>query len=141
MTPSDNIKPQKAWVVFSGKTDLPWLRFLKPGYRHCYALLFDGQNWVTVDPMSHGMDVHVQDIPAEFNMPLWLKTRGVTVVPASIERIAKQAPFSMFSCVEAVKRVLGIQNRWIVTPWQLYRHLLKTSQKTITVKENFSWEV
>jgi hypothetical protein len=28
---------QKAWVVFSGKSDLWWLSILKPGFRHCYS--------------------------------------------------------------------------------------------------------
>ena len=37
--------------------------------------------------------------------------------------ITKPAPFMLFTCVEAVKRVLGIHRRGIVTPWQLYRHL------------------
>jgi len=32
----------KAWVVFSGEADLPWLKILKEGYRHCYVLLNDG---------------------------------------------------------------------------------------------------
>jgi hypothetical protein len=26
-------------VVFSGTTDIPWLRVLKPGFRHCFALV------------------------------------------------------------------------------------------------------
>jgi hypothetical protein len=37
--------------------------------------------------------------------------------------ITKAAPFMLFTCVEAVKRVLGIHRRGIVTPWQLYQHL------------------
>ena len=37
---------QKIWVVFSGYTDLRWLKFLKSGFRHCFVLLHDGKRWI-----------------------------------------------------------------------------------------------
>jgi hypothetical protein len=120
----------EAWVVFSGKTDLPWLRFLKPGFRHCYVLLNDGASWISLDPLSNYMDLSIHhNVPPAFNLPLWLKTRGHTVVRAPVERIRKEAPWMIFTCTEAVKRVLGLHKRFIVTPWQLYRHLVNTSYK------------
>lgn len=121
---------QKAWVVFSGKTELPWLRFLKPGFRHCYALLHDGVNWITVDPLSHFTEVAVhRHVPADFSLPDWLTGRGMTVVPVDAASIPlKPAPWMMFTCVEAVKRILGIHRRLILTPWQLYKFLTSTEQ-------------
>jgi hypothetical protein len=35
------------------------------------------------------------------------------------------APIRPFTCVEAVKRVLGLRAPWVFTPWQLYCHLLQ----------------
>ncbi|MDP4795541.1 MAG: hypothetical protein NWR87_01390 [Rhodospirillales bacterium] len=32
-------------------------------------------------------------------------------------------PLSPYSCVEAVKRVLGIRDRWVMTPWQLRKYI------------------
>lgn len=117
---------QKAWVVFSGETELPWLRALKPGFRHCFVILFDQKYWVTIDPLSNHMETHVQHLPSSFNLPLWFKNRGMEVVPASINHNHKKpAPIMPFSCVEAVKRILGLHHRFIFTPWQLYRHLNK----------------
>lgn len=125
-----------AWVVFTGKTDLPWLRLLKPGFRHCYVLLNDGANWITLDPLSNYLDVSVhRNVPSAFNLPQWLGSRGHKVVPAKVERIRKEAPWMLFTCVEAVKRVLGLHRRFIFTPWQLYRHLANTH------KGEFAWEV
>lgn len=118
----------RAWVVFSGQTDLAWLKILKPGFRHCYVLLNDGKHWVTIDPLSNYMDVSVQEIPGEFNLPLWMKTRGHTIVPAPIEHAARQAPWMVLTCVEVVKRVLGLHKRWIITPWQLFQYLEKPQQ-------------
>lgn len=116
---------QKAWVVFSGQTEISWLKFLKPGFRHCYVLINDGERWTSLDPLSHVTEVSVHHhVPADFDLPAWLESRGNRVVKAPMNRdITKPAPFMLFTCVEAVKRVLGIHRRGIVTPWQLYRHL------------------
>ena len=116
---------QKAWVVFSGQTEISWLKFLKPGFRHCYVLINDGERWMSLDPLSHVTEVSVHHhVPADFELPAWLESRGNRVVKAPMNRdITKPAPFMIFTCVEAVKRVLGIHRRGIVTPWQLYRHL------------------
>jgi hypothetical protein len=116
---------QKAWVVFSGQTEISWLKFLKPGFRHCYVLINDGERWTSLDPLSHVTEVSVHHhVPADFDLPAWLESRGNRVVKAPMKRdITKPAPFMLFTCVEAVKRVLGIHRRGIVTPWQLYRHL------------------
>ncbi len=137
----------KAWVVFSGQADLPWLKILKEGYRHCYILLNDGKHWITIDPLSNYMDVSVHEVPLDFNLPLWMKNRGHIIMPAEIRHVDKQAPWMPFSCVEAVKRVLGIHKSFIFTPWQLYRYLRKeqtarTFQNTHnkSIKGDFAWE-
>ena len=127
---------KEAWVVFSGQTDLPWLKFLKPGFRHCFVLLNDGEHWVSLDPLSNYTDVMVHNVPPQFNLPLWLKDRGHKVLPAAMERHKRPAPCMVFTCVEAVKRVVGIHKRFILTPWQLYRHL---SSNTLN-KGNLAWE-
>jgi hypothetical protein len=116
---------QNAWVVFSGQTDISWLRFLKPGFRHCYVLLNDGERWTSIDPLSHVTEVSVHHhVPADFDLPGWLELRGNRVLKAPMRRdITRAAPFMLFTCVEAVKRVIGVHSRGIVTPWQLYRHL------------------
>ncbi|HEY8190876.1 MAG TPA: hypothetical protein VIG74_00525 [Alphaproteobacteria bacterium] len=117
---------QQAWVVFSGKADMPWLRCLRPGFKHCFVLLRDGTRWISVDPMLNRMEVLLQHVPSDFDMPDWLKERGNIIVPAAIDRSkTRPAPWRPFTCVEAVKRVLGIHQGWIFTPWQLYRHLKK----------------
>ncbi len=116
---------QNAWVVFSGQTEISWLKFLKPGFRHCYVLINDGERWTSIDPLSHVTEISVHHhVPSDFDLPGWLQSRGNRVVRAPLNRdITKAAPFMLFTCVEAVKRVLGIHRRGIVTPWQLYRHL------------------
>jgi len=122
------ISNQKAWVVFSGQTEISWLKWLKPGFRHCFILLNDGQRWVTIDPLSPYTDILVHHhVPADFDLPSWLEQRDLKIIPAHIDKDHKKpAPFMLFTCVEAVKRILGIHKRLILTPWQLYCHLRNT---------------
>ena len=113
-----------AWAVFTGQTELRWLKLLKPGFRHCFVLLNDGRHWITIDPLSPFMEVAVQPVGADFDLPGWLSQQGLIVAKTRVRRgLARPAPWSLFTCVEAVKRVLGIHARFIVTPWQLYRRL------------------
>lgn len=120
-------KPQKAWVVFSGQTDMWWLKCLKPGYRHCYVLINDGEHWLSVDPLSCHTEIIVHHIAPDFDLPDWLRARNFKVVPATMTPQTSPAPWMVYSCVEAVKRILGLHKFWIITPWQLYKALVKTA--------------
>ena len=123
---SETYEPNEAWVVFSGEADLWWLRFLKPGFRHCFAVARDGTNWIVIDPLSPRLDVSVLPLPQSFNLPQWLQGQNLKVLPALIKRdYSKAAPANWFSCVEVIKRFLGIHARLIFTPWQLYCFLTK----------------
>ena len=41
-------------------------------------------------------------------------------------------PLRPYSCVESVKRILGIRAGLVLTPWQLYRHLYKRGTNVLT---------
>jgi hypothetical protein len=133
---------QQAWVVFTGKADLRWLKFLKPGFRHCFVLLNDGEKWTSLDPLSHHTEIVVHHhLPPTFDMPRWLESRGHRVVRTALTRgHTKPAPWMMFTCVEAVKRVLGLHRRFIVTPWQLYCHLSARKNESYVHHGEFAWE-
>lgn len=123
---NDNTLPPSAFVVFCGRADLWWLKFLRPGFRHCFALLNDGRHWIAVDPLLCFTDVAVLPIPAYADLPAWYSKRGFTVVETKVNRsVRKLQPLGIFTCVEAVKRVLGVFAPTIFTPWQLYRFLTK----------------
>ncbi|HYD65520.1 hypothetical protein [Azospirillum sp.] len=114
----------RAWVVFSGAAELWWLRLLRPGFRHCFVALDDGRHWVVVDPLAPFTDVAVLGVPAGWDVPGWFRSLGMTVVAAPVRRgLTRPAPWGPFTCVEAVKRVLGLHAPFVLTPWQLYRRL------------------
>lgn len=114
-----------ALVVFAGRAEMRWLRLLKPGFRHCFAALHDGTGWILYDPLSHATDIRALPGVAAAELAAWFRQRGHTVVavpPRPVHR--RPAPWAPFTCVEALKRVLGIRARRVWTPWQLYRVLV-----------------
>ncbi len=114
----------RAWVIFSDNTDLAWLRLLRPGFRHCFVVLHDGERWIAVDPLAPLLEVTVPPVAAGFDLPGWFAAQGHTVIAAPVRRgLARPAPWGMFTCVETCKRVLGLHDRFVVTPWQLFRRL------------------
>jgi hypothetical protein len=132
---SQKITP-KALVVFSHETDLPWLKILKPGFRHCFVILNDGQSWVSYDPLAHHTEIAVHDLPPSFDLPGWLEGRGHTVIKAEVNHDHKRpAPLMLFTCVEAVKRILGLYALFVLTPWQLFQALQRQQSQEHIYKE------
>ncbi|MBI3443836.1 MAG: hypothetical protein HY055_00325 [Magnetospirillum sp.] len=114
----------RALVVFSGKAELAWLRLLRRGFRHCFVVVETQAGWLCLNPLAHRTALDLWPLALEFDVAGWLRDQGLIVVEARlIQPPRRQAPVSLYSCVEAVKRVLGIHAAWVVTPWQLYRYL------------------
>jgi hypothetical protein len=113
------------WIAFSGKADVAFLKMLRPGFRHCFALIKGDDRWLMVDPMLHKMAIEATQTPVGFDLPAWLRARGYRVVRAPrLEPLRRMACPSPFTCVEAMKRLIGLHNWRIFTPWQLYRYLI-----------------
>lgn len=141
MKPVSATNQNKYWVVFTGKTDIWWLKFLKKEFRHCFVLMNDGRQWISIDPLSAFTDIQTYaHIDCTYDLPQWLMGQGYHVINASINiHHIKPAPFMLFTCVEAIKRILGVHQRTILTPFQLYKFLSK--QTSQTMKGEQSWVV
>lgn len=119
--------PRDVWIVFSDHADLGYLKILKRGFRHCFALIHDGDHWLAIDPMSHYIDFSILPVDPNYDLPIWMAGEGLSIVRVTPNRsIKKPAPLGLFTCVEVIKRFLGIHRRRVLTPWQLYRYLQKT---------------
>lgn len=115
----------KALVLFLDRTNIWWLKWLRRGFRHCSVVVGAGAHWVHVDPLSHRTVVGAVLFDSYAEVRDWLeRCEDVMVVEAELFAAPPRcAPVAIFSCVEAVKRVLGLQDRWILTPYQLYRSI------------------
>lgn len=120
---------QRALVAFSGKTELTWLHMLRPGYRHCFVVIEhisqEGDaSWVLYNPLSTGTQLAVWSSANDETIRTWLVQQGYEVLVAralpATERIFCWRPYT---CVEAIKRLLGLHAPQVFTPWQLYKAL------------------
>jgi len=121
-----------ALVGFSGQVDLPWLRFLKSGFRHCLvAVEFEGY-WIVVNPLSHRTDLAVCGSMAAEQLANHYRAQGLRVVRTrTVDPGRKPAPWRPFTCVEVVMRILGFRAPAILTPWQLYKLITNTQKKNL----------
>ena len=122
---------EDVYVVFADETSLWWLRFLKKGFRHCYLLfpLAEGRVWLEVNPFSNRTLFRLHRYGRAFNLAASL--RGKTVVRGKIAPAPlKCAPLGFFTCVEFVKRTLGIHSFFIITPWQLFKKIKVVGKKS-----------
>jgi len=114
-----------AIVVFGDQVGLFWLRILEPGFRHCFVLLELDNGWVMLDPLAHWMHVAILPPVPSGELAAWYRGHGyraVVVCPDQPPR--RSAPWAPFTCVETVKRALGIHRFGIWTPRQLWRFLV-----------------
>lgn len=112
-------------LVFCHDTDLPWLRFLRPGFRHVFAAMPVAGGWITLDPLSNRLELAFHPLPDGSDLAGWFRQRGHHVLAARRRPPSSAIPFPLtpLTCVGVVKRLLGLRAPFVLTPWQLYRHL------------------
>lgn len=119
----------RAVVVFAEETRLPKLRRLKPGFRHCFAYLAQPDGWVGIDPLSHRLEIRSfpgWDPAADLAAHLRGLGQCALTVPL-LQPPRRLAPPLPFSCVETVKRLVGLHSWSVRTPWELFLELRKIS--------------
>jgi len=119
---------QQAFIVFGGAADLPWLRLLRPGFRHCFAALRDPGGWTVLDPLTGRLVIARLDVPARFDLPGFYRRAGFAVLgPFSpgLPRWRALPPLGPFTCVALCRSVLGPGAPHALTPWGLFRRLQK----------------
>ena len=116
--------PQQLWIGFGGRADQPWLRVLRPGFRHCAAALRDAGGWTVLEPLSGRLMVARLD-GASRDLPTAWRRMGYRVLGP----YAPSAPraglpgLAPFSCVSLCRALLGPGAPFAVTPHGLFRRL------------------
>ena len=114
-------RPAFAYVAFGGAPTHWWTRFLKKGFYHCFLILGNGREWCVIDPVMHFTDfivIKTLNIEHLFIKRGYILVRTVPAVPDEIKFRLRP-----YTCVETVKRFLGIQGTNLWTPYQLFLHL------------------
>ncbi|WP_439579042.1 hypothetical protein [Elioraea sp.] len=123
---ADRLPESMVWVAFSGRADLPWLRLLRPGFRHCFAAVEDNTGWTVIDPLSRRLVVQRLAVDVGFDLPTFWRRAGFRVLGPFVP-LAPSAgvlpPLAPFNCVTACLRLLGLNWPLVLTPFGLYRRL------------------
>jgi len=121
---------QTSVIAISGITQIPWLKLLKPGFRHCFAIIQQGEHWIICEGLSDR--VQINQITTE-QLPAYLASlcsNGIRlhVVRTRRSGIGGSWMFRPFTCVELVKRLCDVRDRLMFTPHQLHRFLLEQNK-------------
>lgn len=114
------------WILFSGRADLPWLRVLKPGFRHCLAAQRDTSGWLLIDPLWGRLVVRRLTTEASETLPDRWRGAGFAVLGPFRPlppRPGLRPILAPLTCVSVCQRLLGLSLPLVVTPWQLWRAL------------------
>jgi hypothetical protein len=129
-------KATPALVVFADACTLKWLRPLRRGFRHCFVLVLSEQGWILCNPCSHYTELDILAARSMGELAAWYREHGLCAVPTVARTPPHRcAPLRPHTCVEAVKRVLGLRAPWVFTPWQLYRHLADRNEVPASPKK------
>ena len=113
-------------VAFENRPDRSWLGWFKAGFRHCYIIANTGLGWRIVDPICSPFSTDVLDGPRVGQVLAGLAATGVSCVRVDgCQGRDIGLDLRPMTCVEWVKRALGIRNPRIFTPLQLYGYLIQ----------------
>ena len=123
------------FVVFtdSGRWNL-WDIATSKGFRHCFAVRWDGFNWICVDPLGSWLEVQVMPYGHEDNVPQMMLELGHKVVYVRKQRKNKLILRGLMTCVSIMKHLIGVNAYWVVTPKQLYNYLRKRNHVIFETK-------
>lgn len=115
------------WLIF--RNTKSWYKALfKNGFSHVSVIIADADRdvYLHIDPVGTGIRydlVGIEEIKHMIARHADIEERGVHIeyIEFDGEDGIKHKP-SVFTCVELVKRTIGLRKWWIITPYQLYKH-------------------
>ncbi len=124
------IKPpitEQWFVVFEHSPKKRWYhRYLKPDFHHCYAMKKTAAEttWIVINPHLSHVEIDYRSTDT-FPEPIDYAGHYCKIVEfkATIDPMKTTCQLGILTCVDILKRVLGIQSFRVQTPYQLYRHL------------------
>jgi hypothetical protein len=118
------------WYIVFEHGDMPWwwAKFLQSGFRHCWALRWDGYNWIAINPKLGHTDIEVLPYYNHKDIEnIRIDTECSVIIHAKVWRESKRIRASwptVVTCVEQIKALLGIRRWFLFTPYQLFNHLI-----------------
>lgn len=127
-----SVKPvieQEWYLVFEPSVKKRWFhRFLHPHFQHCYCMKKSeaGLFWIISNAGWSHHDIDYRSVET-FPEPRDYAGDHAVIVPyrAVIDPLSNSCQPAILTCVDIVKRHLGLVDWRIWTPYQLYKHARK----------------
>jgi hypothetical protein len=118
--------PPDTIVVFTDQRQVRWLRWLRPGFRHCFVVVADDAGeWVACDWLMGRLVFHVYGPQAPDDLVRRFLAEGHRV--AALRRPRRRPSgcgwLRPMSCVEVVKQAVGLGGVRPLTPFGLWTAL------------------
>ncbi len=132
-SPFATAQQDAAWIVFSDEATRFWGHCLKRGFRHCFMIQRGGAAgamWQIIDLSRFPPKNLIVPLPADFDLPQWLRDQGLLVVeaPNHVATISQAITHTQSrksgSGIQALLTPLMI-TPLLFTPWRLYKALKK----------------
>lgn len=114
----------QALIIYE-QSDRWWSGAFKKCFSHVKIAVFNGSDTaLLLDSKSNGVAL---TITAGVTLDVYetaLRDAGIATQRVSIPALEyKVMPIGFFTCVEFVKRVLGIRSIWVQSPYQLFNYV------------------
>ena len=96
-------------------------RLLKPGFKHVFVAVHNGNYWIMIDGRA-GVPVVEVVAPDDFDLAGFYRDEGFTVIETQQRALPPRGPFAIANCVGLAKAILSIRST-AITPYALYRYL------------------
>lgn len=111
----------KIYLVYSSTSEFWWGKLLKDGYKHVFAIKFDGLFWIKLDLTLGWTDYDVLAYDYKDTIEDIVNGRKTQFVDVW-RKPRYRSLFAPWTCVEMMKSLLGIRAWWVFTPYQLYKY-------------------
>lgn len=120
----------RALVVFTDQHEVSWLRWLTPGFRHCFVIVRDPQGeWIACDWLKGRFALRSYGPCSPVELEERLVACGHRVIAVAGGRASRtRALLRPMTCVEVAKQCLGITTLRPITPYGLFRLLSHESR-------------
>lgn len=117
-----NTHTQAHWYLAFSSSDHHLMQWMKPGFQHVQAFKPMGDFWICIDPSVSHVDVQLywRDLTIE---DIVGKPCTIVRVHKSINPVQINSTLGYNTCVDTIKRLIGLKRFRIQTPYQLYRYL------------------
>ena len=113
---------QIAAIVYTNDNQ-HWSRRLFHEVNHCFLCVADSGQWIVCDYTSRGLELFItKELPKGLYYQL-IEIDSFSVVPF------------IPTCVGYLKRIAGIYNPFILTPWQLLNYMRRKDESRKQTKE------